>query len=92
MKVVFSGTLLRFVDYTKEVELDAENLHECIGQLGARFPSLKAVLLNGDGRVRETHQLFLNGEQVASADASNTAGLPLKASDTLLILTAIAGG
>jgi hypothetical protein len=92
MKVVFSGTLLRFVNYTKEVDLDAENLHECIGQLGAQFPGLKAVLLNGDGRVRETHQLFLNGEQVAGADTSNAAGLHLEGSDTLLILTAIAGG
>jgi hypothetical protein len=92
MKVVFSGTLLRFVNYAKEVEFAAESLHECIDQLGTRFPSLKPVLLNGDGRVRDTHQLFLNGEQVASADTSDAAGFRLQGSDTLLILTAIAGG
>jgi len=92
MKVVFSGTLLRFVNYKKEVELEAANLHECIGQLGAQFPSLRPVLLNGDGGVRNTHQLFLNGEQVDSAVTSNAAACHLKGSDTLLILTAIAGG
>ncbi|MEO7730739.1 MAG: MoaD/ThiS family protein [Kofleriaceae bacterium] len=91
MKVVFSGTLLRFVNYSKEVDLEAANLHECIGQLSTQFPSLKPVLLTGDGRVRDTHQLFLNGEQLASQERTN-AELPLQGNDTLLILTAIAGG
>lgn len=92
MKVVFSGTLLRFVNYSKEVDLEAADLHDCIGQLGAQFPSLKPVLLNGDGRVRDTHQLFLNGEQLAREEKTNVVGLSLKGNDTLLILTAIAGG
>ncbi len=92
MKVVFSGPLLRFVNYVKEVELDAGNLHECIGQLGAQFPSLRPVLLNGDGHVRNTHQMFLNGEQVDSAVTDNAVDCCFKGSDTLLILTAIAGG
>jgi molybdopterin converting factor small subunit len=92
MKVVFSGTLLRFVDYMKEVELDAANLGECIDQLGARFSSLRPVLLNGDGHVRSTHQLFLNGEQVDSAVVRNAAECGVNRGDTLLILTAIAGG
>jgi hypothetical protein len=92
MKVVFSGTLLRFVDYSKEVDVEAADLHDCIGQLGTRFPSLKPVLLNGDGHVRETHQLFLNGEQLARQEKTNAVGLPLHGNDTLLILTAIAGG
>ena len=92
MKVVFSGTLLRFVNYSKEVDLEAANLHECIGQLGTQFPSLKPVLLNGDGRVRDTHQLFLNGEQLATEDRTKPGELPLQGNDTLLILTAIAGG
>ena len=92
MKVVFSGTLLRFVNYMKEVELDVANLHECIDQLGARFSSLGPVLLNGDGHVRSTHQLFLNGEQVDSAVVRNAGACGLNSGDTLLILTAIAGG
>jgi hypothetical protein len=92
MKVVFSGTLLRFVNYMKEVEFDVANLGECIDQLGTRFSSLKPVLLNADGHVRSTHQLFLNGEQVDSATIKNAAGCGINGGDTLLILTAIAGG
>ena len=92
MKVIFSGTLLRFVNYAKEVELEANNLYECIGQLGQQFPSLKPVLLNGDGRVRDTHQLFLNGEQLDRSATRAASELQFQGSDTLLILTAIAGG
>jgi hypothetical protein len=92
MKVVFSGSLLRFVNYSREVSLDAENLDQCIGHLVGQFPGLKPVLLSGDGRVRDTHQLFLNGEQVESQATREPSGFPLKGADTLLILTAIAGG
>jgi len=91
MKVVFSGTLLRFVDYSKEVDVEATTLPECIEQLVLKFPGLGPVLLDGRSQVRETHQLFLNGEQLERAP---TAAHPaqLGERDTLFIMTAIAGG
>jgi hypothetical protein len=93
MKVVLSGALLRFVDYTKEVDVEAGTLAEGIERLTDRFPRLKPVLLDGDGRVRQTHQLFLNGEQVARQEyAVGAAPLPVAAQDTLFVLTAVAGG
>jgi hypothetical protein len=93
MKVVLSGALLRFADHTKEVVVEAGTLTESIEQLAAQFPRLKPVLLDGDGRVRLTHQLFLNGEQVARGEyATGAAPLPVTDQDTLFVLTAIAGG
>ena len=54
---------------------------------------LKVVLLDGDGRVRRTHQLFLNGEQVERGDYPlGTAPVSCTAPDTLFVLTAVAGG
>ena len=93
MKVVLSGALLRFTDYSKEVDVAAPNFAGCIEELTARFPGLKAVLLDGDGSVRQTHQLFLNGEQLTREERSlGPTPLPLAESDTLFILTAVAGG
>jgi len=93
VKVVLSGALLRFAEYTKEVDVEAHTLTEGIEQLTTRFPRLRPVLLDGDGRVRLTHQLFLNGEQVARGDyAVGAAPLPVAAQDTLFVLTAVAGG
>lgn len=93
MKVMLSGALLRFADYSKEVDLPAQTLAEGIMQLTTTFPKLKQVLLDGDGKVRLTHQLFLNGEQVARDHCTaGAAAVPVADRDTLFILTAVAGG
>jgi hypothetical protein len=93
VKVVFSGALLRFADYSKEVNVPAQTLTECIERLTTTLPTLRPVLLDGDGQVRLTHQLFLNGDQVPR-DQREAGGPEVTVSDrdTLFILTAIAGG
>jgi hypothetical protein len=93
VKVVLSGALLRFAEYTKEVDVEARTLTDGIAALTTRFPGLAPVLLDGEGRVRLTHQLFLNGEQVARGEyAVGAAPLPVANEDTLFVLTAVAGG
>jgi len=93
VKVLLPGALLRFADYTKEVDVKARTLSEGIEELMAQFPGLRPVLLDGDGRVRLTHQLFLNGEQVVRGDYPvGVAPLPVTEEDTLFVLTAVAGG
>lgn len=93
MKIVLSGALIRFADYTKEIDVEAATVAEGVERLTDRFPNLKDVLLDGDGRVRRTHQLFLNGEQVERGDYPfGTAPLSCAQHDTLLVLTAVAGG
>lgn len=93
MKVILSGALLRFADYSKEVEIAAPTFAECVSELTTKFPMLKPVLLDGDGGVRLTHQLFLNGEQLTREQrALDAAPVPVADSDTLFILTAVAGG
>jgi molybdopterin synthase sulfur carrier subunit len=88
MKFKFSGTLLRFVDYNKLVEIDADSLGDALGKLTGLFPSVKAPICDAQGSIRRTHRLFLNGEMMLGFDA-RTAVAP---SDTVEVLTAIAGG
>ena len=93
MKVVFSGALLRFVDYSKELDIPGDTLAECLAQLTTKFPALQPVLLDAAGGVRRTHQLFLNGEQVPrDRYAAGAPALAVGDDDTLFVLTAIAGG
>jgi sulfur-carrier protein len=95
MKFVFAGNLLRFVGYSKEVEIQGNTLNQCLEQVTQKFPDLRAVLFDREGRIRQTHQLFLNGEQLASPSGRDNPALlerTMQASDTLCILTAIAGG
>jgi len=93
MKVILSGALLRFADYSKEVDVAAPTFAACVTELTTKYPQLKPVLLDGDGGVRMTHQLFLNGEQLTREQrALDGVPVPVADGDTLFILTAVAGG
>ncbi|MEM9452708.1 MAG: MoaD/ThiS family protein [Myxococcota bacterium] len=88
MKVILSGTLLRFVGYEREIEVEARTVGEAINAVEARHDALRNVLRDGSGAVRTTHQLFVNGEQVGR----NGLERPVGRADVLEVLTAIAGG
>jgi molybdopterin synthase sulfur carrier subunit len=88
MKVVFSGTLLRFVDYQKEIDLDAPTVAAALSALVDKHPPVRPVLFDGQGRMRSMHRLFLNTEQLWAEDLSRE----VQCSDCLEIVTAIAGG
>jgi molybdopterin converting factor small subunit len=84
----FSGSLLRFTDYQREVQVEAATLGEALSTLATRLPALRPVLFDAQGTLRGVHRLFLNGQQLAHADL----GQALAPTDRLDVLTAIAGG
>jgi hypothetical protein len=88
MRLVVSGNLLRFTSFTKEMDAPGGTLGEALAGVCARFPSLKPVLLDDEGRVRAVHQLFLNGEQLPRGELEQRVG----ADDELAVITALAGG
>jgi hypothetical protein len=95
VKFIFNGIMLRFVDFTKEVEIAAPNFELALRGLLERFPRLAPVLLDGEGRVRRTHQMFLNGESMAPLyyrDAQARSELAIQPGDSVFVLTAVAGG
>lgn len=84
----FSGLLLRFVDYERNVPLPASTLGEALTLLNQRYPRLRPVLQDNTGKLRGTHRLFVNGQLVARP--SDT--MSLAEEDDIEFLTAIAGG
>lgn len=92
---VFNGLMLRFVDFAREVEIAAPNFEQALQGLLSRHPKLVPVLLDGEGQVRRTHQLFLNGENMERryySDPRARSELPIHPGDSVYVLTAIAGG
>ena len=53
----FSGTLLRFVNFQKEIDVEGKTLSDGLVALVAKEPQLKPVLYDGSGAVRSTHRL-----------------------------------
>lgn len=88
MKISFSGTLLRFVNYQKTVEVDAVSVNDGIKMVAEMFPQSGGVLYDADMNVKEVHQIFLNGKRLLR-DQLNEEASP---DDKVDIITAIAGG
>jgi molybdopterin converting factor small subunit len=88
MVIRLSGTLLRFVDYQKELRYEAPTLKDGIAQLVAQYPAVGTALMDRTGQVRITHKVFLNGENVERAQMER----PVQADDVVDILTSITGG
>ncbi|MDX8053543.1 MoaD/ThiS family protein [Lentzea sp. BCCO 10_0798] len=84
----FTGLLLRFVGYQRTAEITAVNLADALRQLHERFPQLRPVLWDESGNLIRVHRLLLNGELVSKPDGE----LPLRDTDQIEVLTAIAGG
>jgi hypothetical protein len=92
---VFSGTMLRFVGFSKSIEISEPDFERALAALLAQRPQLRPVLLDGEGNVRRSHQMFFNGEAVDScyySDPQARSRLAVRSDDSVYFLTAIAGG
>jgi len=88
MIIRLSGTLLRFVDYQKELRIDAPTVKAGIEQLAAQYPEVGKALVDNVGQVRSTHRIFVNGETLGRGQINQA----VSSEDVLDILTGITGG
>ncbi len=88
MNMSFSGTLLRFVNFQKNISIEAPTASDALSKLVSQFPQARQVIYDAEGKVRQVHQIFLNGKQLRPEELNT----PVHNNDQLDILTAIAGG
>jgi molybdopterin synthase sulfur carrier subunit len=88
MKLTMSGNLLRFCQFRHEIDVDGVTIQEGMNELVAQCPALLPVLFDGQGRLRQAHRLFHNGDMISRDDVQRPSG----PADEIAILTAIAGG
>jgi molybdopterin synthase sulfur carrier subunit len=87
MIFLFSGSLLRYVGYRRQIDYETGTLAIALGVLFAEYPDLKGLLTNPDGTLRRTLRLAINNVVIRD-DLSR----PLSPGDSVEIMTAIAGG
>jgi MoaD family protein len=73
----------------KEVEADGQNVRDVLRALAAEHPETERQLFGEDGTLNRYVNVYLNDEDVRVLDGLET---PVKDSDTLVILPAMAGG
>ena len=90
MAILRIPTPLRsYTDGKVEVSVGGENVAEAMQQLVERYPSLRAHLYNGDGKLRPFVNLFVGENNVKDLQGLAT---PLQADDRVLLIPSIAGG
>jgi molybdopterin converting factor small subunit len=75
-------------DGQRTVDVDAETVRQALAGLVARYPSLEARVLSGDG-VPSFLNVFVDGDDVRLLGGLDTEVTP---SSTILLLPAVAGG
>ncbi len=88
MKFQFSGNLLRYVDFHREVEIRGETVEEGVENLSEKFPRFGRIIHDSEGHIRMLHRLHLNGELLNPDDYRQS----VSSEDVIGILTPIAGG
>jgi hypothetical protein len=88
MVIRVSGALLRFTDYRRVIDVDAPTVEAGLVKLTGEYQPLRKVLFDREGRVRATHKVFLNGEQLESDQLASRAD----DADSVDLLLAISGG
>jgi molybdopterin synthase sulfur carrier subunit len=73
----------------KQVEVVGETVGQVIDSLLGRFPSLREQLLTSDGTLNRFVNVYVNGRDVRYEQELAT---PVGASDTVVLLPAMAGG
>jgi MoaD family protein len=73
----------------KEVQADGANVGELLRALASEHPETQSQLFSEDGELNRYVNVYLNDEDVRVLDGLDT---PVGASDTVVILPAMAGG
>jgi len=87
MLFLFSGSLLRYVGYRRQIAYEANTLDAALRVLFTDYPELEGLLMNQDKTVKRTMRLAINNE-VVHGDLTRA----LSAGDSVEIMTAISGG
>lgn len=86
--VRISGQLRKFTGGKAEIELTGVcNISDCIAKLEEQFPDIKDSICDENGEIRNTVNIYVNGDNVRSLQGQATS---LKAKDEVDILPAFA--
>jgi sulfur-carrier protein len=88
MRIGLTGNLRRYVDFDFDIVVDAGSVLEGLRRLGERYPAVKRVLFDTEGKVRSVHRVALNGSLLNVDELERAVG----PGDEVVILTPITGG
>ncbi len=88
VEVRVTANLQKLVGGQRSVQGEGSTVSELLDNVDSRYPGFKDLLVT-DGQLHRFVNIYLNDEDIRFLDKLDT---PLKESDTLSILPALAGG
>ena len=83
------SALKQYVNNLDEVEVDGSSVEEVLNSLCKQFTELKPNLFDGDGKVRNFINVYLNDDDIRYADGMKSV---VKDGDSIQIVPSISGG
>ena len=83
------SALKQYVNNQDEVEVDGSSVEEALDSLCTQFTELKPNLFDGDGKVRNFINVYLNDDDIRYADGMKSV---VKDGDSIQIVPSISGG
>ncbi len=83
------SALKQYVNNQDEVEVDGISVEEVLNSLCTQFTELKPNLFDGDGKVRNFINVYLNDDDIRYADGMKSV---VKDGDSIQIVPSISGG
>jgi molybdopterin synthase sulfur carrier subunit len=88
-KIRIPTPLRKLTNNEELVEVDANTVGSAITELQSRFPGIRERLVDDSGAIRRFVNVYVNEEDIRFLQNQET---PLKGTDELSIIPAIAGG
>ena len=83
------GPLRRLTGGSPEVQVEGSTVSEALRNLDASYPGFNDRLYDGDGKLRQFINVYLNDSDIRFGQGLET---PVKENDDLSIVPAVAGG
>ena len=83
------SALKQYVNNQDEVEVDGSSVEEVLNSLCIQFTELKPNLFDGDGKVRNFINVYLNDDDIRYAEGMKS---PVEDGDSIQIIPSISGG
>jgi molybdopterin converting factor small subunit len=88
INIELSSFFSRYTDNVLAAPVSGATVRDALKDLTSRFPKLEKLLINPEGNLMQTYDLFINGARFYPRNMS----LPLKDGDKLNVVYVIHGG
>ena len=78
----------KYTNKNVDIKVEGNTIQECIDDMVRQYPDIKKVLINSEGHLGHSYDIFVNGECFYPLDLN----MPVKDGDKLNLVLLIYGG